>query len=611
LVTRDEIQFNQSSQYQVDVEAFSERIESYENHAHEDLTTCTACKDQLLGAVDLYRGDFLADFYLPHSPDFNDWAILKREFFQRQVSDALSKLAQICEARGEVGLAAEYSRQLVDLEPWNEENHRNLMHLLALNGMRGAALRQYQICCESLERELGVEPSNATVALYEKISAWEAGTFPNSQEPPIPVDEPEKVNNPTEVATSNPQLIRKLSRRSVLALIIAGLILGIGAVHWLGAQYRLWAASSSGNQAIPQMQTSRTTQANAPSPTTAETEEIGIASETIPQPTETSVLEAVSAQTSFSSASTDTEKQLQALIAIYEQTDGPNWGNNEGWLSDRPICEWYGVTCWGEKLIELELANNHLDGNIPAEIGQLADLENLDLGHNQLRGPIPPEIGNLSSLQRLTLWGNRELSGPIPPELGNLSNLEYLELAHWDSGGSLLSGEIPPELGKLKKLRYLSISVSLLHGPLPVELCSLTILEDLYLDSNRLNGSIPPEIGNMVSLGALDLGGNDFDGPIPPELGNLSMLTYLALGGCLVAGEVPAELGNLLRLRNLVLDNTGLSGRLPNTLMNLNLRELTFFGTDVCEPADEAFQAWLNEINDLQSSEIVCESQGD
>ena len=33
-----------------------------------------------------------------------------------------------------------------------------------------------------------------------------------------------------------------------------------------------------------------------------------------------------------------------ALEALYNATDGPNWTNNSNWLSDRPIGEWHGVT---------------------------------------------------------------------------------------------------------------------------------------------------------------------------------------------------------------------------------------------------------------------------
>ncbi len=124
------------------------------------------------------------------------------------------------------------------------------------------------------------------------------------------------------------------------------------------------------------------------------------------------------------SATFDLENQPQALIELYEYTDGPSWENSDGWLSELSPCEWHGVTCWGDKVVELELVDNQLRGTIPKEIGQLGYLKNLDLRNNQLSGNIPAEIGALSDLKHLYLSGNRELSGSIPPELGNLSNLE-------------------------------------------------------------------------------------------------------------------------------------------------------------------------------------------
>jgi Leucine-rich repeat (LRR) protein len=452
---------------------------------------------------------------------------------------------------------------------------------------------------------LDVEPSNATTTLYEEIKAWEPGAFPDQELPQItdaPTN-PELIAEPD--AVKNFRSYRKIPRRSLLWLIAASLIFGIGSMYGAGLIKRLRTMPEPGELGIEQIPLIAGSSIDTLPPTVTEGDTAEIASTATQVPTSS----VVSTSTQTTSNAENREADLQALTALYQQTGGTNWENADGWLSERSPCEWYGITCRGEKIIGLEMDSNQLGGTIPAEIGQLADLETLDLGNNQLDGNIPPELGDLSRLKHLILSGNRELSGPIPAELGNLSNLEVLELAHWESGGSLLSGEIPPELGNLKKLRSLSISVSLLNGHLPVELLSLTNLEDLHLDSNRLSGSIPPEIGNMTSLGALDLGGNDLEGPIPPELGNLAMLYYLALGGSLVTGEIPDELGNLVRLRHLVLDHTGLSGPLPLSLMNLNLRELTYFGTGVCEPADEAFQVWLDTINDLQSSGNVCPRQ--
>ena len=39
-----------------------------------------------------------------------------------------------------------------------------------------------------------------------------------------------------------------------------------------------------------------------------------------------------------------TSSDRDALVALYNATDGANWKNSENWLSDAPIGEWHGVT---------------------------------------------------------------------------------------------------------------------------------------------------------------------------------------------------------------------------------------------------------------------------
>ena len=38
-----------------------------------------------------------------------------------------------------------------------------------------------------------------------------------------------------------------------------------------------------------------------------------------------------------------TSPDRAALVALYNATDGPNWTNNSGWLTDTPVGQWYGV----------------------------------------------------------------------------------------------------------------------------------------------------------------------------------------------------------------------------------------------------------------------------
>jgi len=144
----------------------------------------------------------------------------------------------------------------------------------------------------------------------------------------------------------------------------------------------------------------------------------------------------------------DLESDKQALIALYNATDGPNWNVNHGWLSDDPLDTWFGVIVSEGRVRQLVLNGNGLTGSIPAELGNLTYLASVTLPDNRLTGPIPPEMGNLSSLKRLSLANNR-LMGSIPEEMGNLSSLRWLELA-----GNQLTGPIPQSLTNLRLAHF-------------------------------------------------------------------------------------------------------------------------------------------------------------
>ena len=106
-----------------------------------------------------------------------------------------------------------------------------------------------------------------------------------------------------------------------------------------------------------------------------------------------------------------------ALVALYNATDGANWKNNDKWLSEAPIGEWYGVTTDSDgRVTELNLNNNQLSGEVPSELGNLTSLRRLNLTDNQLSGKVPPWLGDLTSLEWLGLPGNR-FTGCIPAKL--------------------------------------------------------------------------------------------------------------------------------------------------------------------------------------------------
>ena len=190
----------------------------------------------------------------------------------------------------------------------------------------------------------------------------------------------------------------------------------------------------------------------------------------------------------------------EGLVALYDATDGANWNDNYNWKTAAPIGEWHGITEWeptdrGDRVERLDLSDNQLNGSIPAELGNLSNLENLYLHDNWLGGSIPAELGNLSNLWYLRLNGNY-LSGSIPAELGNLSNLGRLYLED-----NQLSGSIPAELDNLSNLRDLDLQRNQLSGSIPAELGNLSNLRDLRLNGNQLNGCDPSRTRQPVQPG--------------------------------------------------------------------------------------------------------------
>ena len=122
------------------------------------------------------------------------------------------------------------------------------------------------------------------------------------------------------------------------------------------------------------------------------------------------------------------ETDREALVALYNATDGPNWANNENWLSDAPIGEWYGVrTDDNGRVTWLWLYGNRLSGETPSELSSLSNLNQLRLNNNELSGEIPPELGRLSNLESLVLSDN-ELRGCLPSSLQDRLTMEVSDL---------------------------------------------------------------------------------------------------------------------------------------------------------------------------------------
>ncbi|GLJ09896.1 hypothetical protein SUGI_0117910 [Cryptomeria japonica] len=77
----------------------------------------------------------------------------------------------------------------------------------------------------------------------------------------------------------------------------------------------------------------------------------------------------------------------------------------------------------------IDLAGNHLSGEIPASLGSCVELLQLNLSNIQFSGRISQTLGTLITLTNLDLSFNN-LSGPIPSYLGDMATLLFLNLSY-------------------------------------------------------------------------------------------------------------------------------------------------------------------------------------
>lgn len=208
----------------------------------------------------------------------------------------------------------------------------------------------------------------------------------------------------------------------------------------------------------------------------------------------------------------DDLSEREALISFFHATNGSEWENSQGWLSDEPICGWFGVDCcyqWCDdpgSFGGLELRSNNLTGYLPSEIRNLQDLKTLDLAFNQIGGTLPDGLFEIGDLEWIDMSGN-QFSGSIPPGIGDLTELWFLSL-----GENQFSGALPVEFEALVELQELNIGNNHFVGEVPYGIWELPQLWVLFLAGNQLSGELP--IGVRPDFQII-LSENRFSGPLP------------------------------------------------------------------------------------------------
>ena len=113
-------------------------------------------------ALDLYHGD-----YLPERR-YEDWSSAERERLQVLALNAMTSLAHLLLTRVPQE-SIRLTERVLSVDPIWEDAYRIQMRAYAVQGNRPMALRVYQRCVATLERELAIPPLRQTTELYTAI----------------------------------------------------------------------------------------------------------------------------------------------------------------------------------------------------------------------------------------------------------------------------------------------------------------------------------------------------------------------------------------------------------------------------------------------------------
>ena len=219
------------------------------------------------------------------------------------------------------------------------------------------------------------------------------------------------------------------------------------------------------------------------------------------------------------------EDDSLALVAYYESTNGDQWIDNSGWLTEAPVYSWVGIE---------EVANVAGDGE-PADWRVTV----IDMPRNNMTvpGPLPAALADLEFLEDFKADVNLHIGG-LPPELANLSRLQFLLVRT-----NLFTGEVDwSAFSQMESMQQFRIRQNYFSGPLPQTLGgngSWPALTRFYVDDNRFTGQIPNVHADLTTLNRVYLHNNRLTGPIPDWSSLEGMEYYRIANNDLDPGPIP------------------------------------------------------------------------
>jgi ribosomal protein L13E len=322
------------------------------------------------------------------------------------------------------------------------------------------------------------------------------------------------------------------------------------------------------------------------------------------------------------------ELEHQALRELYITTNGPLWKVRLNWCTNKPLSQWFGIRTerdhqQNERVVAIDLTDNHLIGVIPERLWVLSRLRSLHLGLNFLTGSVSPLLANLLRTNSVhTDLHNPATTASVvsqaaylplspPAAISNLGGVldtdisadggRRLDFDHADSPLHLSLGGTPmrPDLslagntsmsffGGQEHVRMNGAGASSAYGGSPHHendfdsIDRSALMEFFHATNgakwhNKANwGSTRPisewkgvTVNKTGSIVKLVLPSNNLQGSIPTSIYYLESLREVDLRLNQLCGPIPDTIGHMRQLTQVYLQNNRLSGAIPETVGDL------------------------------------------
>ena len=118
-----------------------------------------------------FSGEFFEGFYFKNCNNFNENIILERSYFEEQKIKILLKLVSLYEIENNYEKCNEILKELISIEPYDEEIALRILEIYEKNGKRSSAILFYEDFKKKFMTFLGIQPSEELEKKYLEIKS--------------------------------------------------------------------------------------------------------------------------------------------------------------------------------------------------------------------------------------------------------------------------------------------------------------------------------------------------------------------------------------------------------------------------------------------------------